>query len=557
MATGQLFGTVVEIIDDINNDGMDELLVQEFSPTGAPLYSGTVHLFMGNTSENFSETPEWTSQGEGNERFGWMFAPAGDVNDDGYADTFIGSGTSFTPSGQINLYLGSADGFVTAVETIRTGTPSNHLGLVTLGGFDSNADGAIEFVYSTRNATRGTAYGVDMITVSKQDFDTSQFTFQGEMSGLKLTTSNRGETAMMFSLNTSSTHSLIHLEHVDDGSPGGSWVTETLATDAMPFQFQFDVSASGQPRLVVLDDVSGYTYHSTTSWTSLHQEIRTFNDFGTYPASSIDGNGDLHMVYSHPTIEKMYYSTETESGWSNSEILSNANLSSAPSLWFDGADMHILYRDSSLDRLERVTKSGSTWSTATELGSGEAVGIEHVALQVPSGPTLVATTVNNSSVHELQILDIDGDVSTPLTNLSDGASQLAMCIDMSNTVVLLSLDSSGILLMHERDATTGAWSNVSMQQLSLSTANDLSCTQHGSSLLFAVQSATDALYERNSTGHWSSFGGQPLSQAGGAWSLVSNGPGVLLMTSTPAADTLRINTLHLDGRGEDRSVWSS
>ena len=557
LASGQLLGTVVEIIDDINNDGMDELLVQEFSPTGAPLYSGTVHMFMGNTSENFSETPDWTSQGEGNERFGWMFAPAGDVNDDGYADTFIGSGTSYTPSGQINLYLGSADGFASAVETIRTGSPTDYLGLVTLGGFDSNADGAIEFVYSTRNATRGTTYGVDMITVSKQDFDTSQFTFQGKMSGLKLTTSNRGETAMMFSLNASSTHSLIHLEHVDDGSPGGSWVTETLATDSMPFQFQFDVSASGQPKLVVLDNVNGYTHHTTTSWTSLHQEIRTFNDFGTYPASSIDGNGDLHLVYSHPTTEKLYYTTETESGWSNSEILSNANLSFAPSLWFDGADMHILYRDSSLDRLERATKSGSTWSTTTELGIGEAVGIEHVALQVPSGPTLVATTVNNSSVHELQILDIDNDVSTSLTNFSDGASQLAMCIDTSNTVVLLSLDSNDVLVMHERNATTGAWSNVSMQQLSPSTANDLSCTQHGSSLIFAAQSAADALFERNSTGHWSSFGGQPLSQDGGAWSLVSNGPGVLLMTTTPTTDTLRINTLHLDGRSEDRSVWSS
>ena len=85
------------------------------------------------------------------------------------------------------------------------------LGLVTLGGFVYNAVVEIELVYSTRKDTRGTAYGVDMITVTKQDFDTSQFTFQGEMSGLKLTTSNRGETAMMFSLNTSSTHSLIHL----------------------------------------------------------------------------------------------------------------------------------------------------------------------------------------------------------------------------------------------------------------------------------------------------------------------------------------------------------
>ena len=140
---------------------------------------------------------------------------------------------------------------------------------------------------------------------------------------------------MMFSLNTSSSHSLVHLEHVDDGSPGGSWVTETLAPGSMSFQFQFDVTDSGQPKLITLDSTSGYTHYTTTSWTSLHQEIRTFNDFGTFPASSIDANGDLHMVYSHPTIEKLYYSYETVSGWSSSEILSNANLSSSPSLWFD------------------------------------------------------------------------------------------------------------------------------------------------------------------------------------------------------------------------------
>ena len=29
------------------------------------------------------------------------------------------------------------------------------------------------------------------------------------------------------------------------------------------------------------------------------------------------------------------------------------------------------------------------------------------------------------------------------------------------------------------------------------------------------------------------------------------------MTTTPPTDTLRINTLHLNGRSEDRSVWSS
>ena len=561
LAAGKLFGTVVEIVDDINNDGMDELLIQELSADGAPLLGGTVHLYMGNSSENFSETADWTSQGTNNERLGWMFATAGDVNDDGYADTFIGSSLGYTPSGQLNLYLGSATGFVSAIETIRTGGQENHLGMVTVGGFDSNADGAIEFVYSTRNSTRGTYYGVDMITVSKQDFDTSQFTFQGEMSGLKLTTSNRGETAMMFSLNTSSTHSFVHLEHVDDGSPGGTWVTETLDTSSMPFYFQFDVTPSGQPQVVVLDETEGYVYHTTSSWTALHQEIRTFNDFGTYPASAVDANGDLHVVYSHNTIEKLYYSAEGAGTWSSSEILSNSNLTSSPSLWFEGSDMHILYRDSNLESLEHITKSGGTWSTETELNPGVALGTEHVSLQLGNGTTLVATTVNNSGVHELQILDIDNDFSTVLRNMSDGTAELSMCMDTSNTIVVLSLDSNGILVTHERNATTEAWTNVSMQQLGLVTGisdgYDLACTQHGTSLIFAVQSTVNALHERNSTGSWTTFGTQPVSAEGGAWDVVSSGSGVVLMTTTPVTDTLRINTIHLDGRIEDRTTWST
>ena len=559
LATGKLFGTTVEIIDDINNDGMDELIVQELSATGVPLLGGKIHLFMGNASENFSETADWTLEGTSNERLGWMFASAGDVNDDGFADTFIGSSKGFTPAGQIDLYLGSANGFVSTTETIRTGSTSQHLGLITLGGLDSNADGAIEFVYSVRNLTRGTAYGIDMVTVTKQDFDTSQFTFQGNMSGLKLTTTNRGETAMIFSLNASSAHSLVHLEHVNDGSPGGSWVTETLKTLSSPAKFQFDVTPAGQPSMILLDETDGYVHHTTTSWTALHQEIRTFSDFGTYPASAVDANGDLHVVYSHNTIEKLYHSTEGASGWSASEILSNSNLTASPSLWFEGPDMHILYRDSSLNTLEHLIKSGSTWSTETELDSGDAVGYEHASLQLSNGTTLVATTVNNSGVHELQIVDIDHDVSTTLTTLIDDATRLSMCMDSSDTIVLLSLDSNGDLVTHERNATTEVWTNVSMQ--SLPNANlgghDIACTQHGTSLLFAVQATTESIHERNSTGIWSSYGSQPISAEDGAWEVISNGPGILLMTTSPTTHTLRVNSMHLDGRVQDRSSWST
>ena len=37
---------------------------------------------------------------------------------------------------------------------------------------------------------------------------------------------------------------------------------------------------------------------------------------------TVDANGDLHVVYSHNSIEKLYHSTETSTGWSATEILS-------------------------------------------------------------------------------------------------------------------------------------------------------------------------------------------------------------------------------------------
>ena len=457
--------------------------------------------------------------------------------------------------------MGSENGFILTPETIRTGGSQEYLGATIAGGFDSNADGLIEFVYSTRNATRGTTYGIDMMTVSKQDFDTSQFNFEGEISGLELATSNRGETAMMFSLNNSSLHSLVHLEHVDDGSIGGSWVTEILSTSSSTYEFQFDVTHAGQPVLVTLEDSVGFVHSSTTSWTALHQDIRTYQDFGTYPASTIDSNGDLHIVYSHNSIEKLYYSTEdpgSSGGWDSTEIQSNSNLTSQPTIWFEGSDLHVLYRDANLDKIEHMTKTGTTWTTETELDFGRAVGIEHSAVQLSNGTTMVATTVNNSGVYELQVLDIDHDFSTSLTTLSDGATELSMCMDSNDTIVLLSLDSSGNLVTHERNASTEMWANVSMQQLgNLNGPSDLACTQHGSSLIFAVQASGNALHERNSTGIWSSFGEHPILSEGGAWNVVSNGPGLLLMTTTPGSDTLRINTMHLDGPIEDRTSWSS
>jgi hypothetical protein len=576
LSQGRMFGTVVEIIDDINNDGMDELILQELAPLGGALLSGKVHLFHGGSMENFTSTADWTSEGSMNQRLGWMFESVGDINDDGYMDTMIGSSSGFTPSGLLELYLGSANGLQSTSEVIQTGGQSQHLGSITVGNFDSNADGTIELLYTVRNQSRGTNYGVDVVVVSKQDFDTSTFSFDGEMSELRLSTADRGETAMVFALDKNQANGkqlLIHLEHVGDGSPGGSWVSEQMLESHIS-SIQFESSASGKPYLLYYDtglegelvnsqisDLSGFLFRTSTAWTALHQDIRTLSEFGTNPASAVDANGDLHVVYSHATISKLYYSTEDASkpdGWSGDE-LGTANLTTSPSLWFEGSDMHILTRDSELDRIQHIVKTQSGFLTSTILASGLAVGDEVVTTQLWNGTSMLATTVNNSDVFELQVLNINAGSSETLVDFTDGDSEISMCSAPDGDLIVASIDSSHFFRVHERNNSSMEWRNVTQEEIGsghlsqLNGSPDLSCTIHGDSLYIALRGLEHPLYERQSTldggnNSWiysvDNAMNNLVASDNGSWDLVSTDSGLLLFTSTPGTETLRINTMN-------------
>ena len=576
LSQGRMFGTVVEIIDDINNDGMDELILQELAPLGGALLSGKVHLIHGTHMENFTSTANWTSEGSINQRLGWMFESVGDINDDGYMDTMIGSSSGFTPSGLLELYLGSPSGFQNTPEVIQTGLQSQHLGAITVGNFDSNADGAIELLYTVRNQSRGTTYGVDVVVVSKQDFDTSTFSFAGEMSELRLATADRGETAMVFALDKNQANGeqlLIHLEHVGDGSPGGSWVSEQMLESHIT-SIQFESSASGKPYLLYYDtglegelvhsqmsDLSGFLFRTSTAWTALQQDIRTLSEFGTNPASAVDANGDLHVVYSHATISKLYYSTEDSSkpgGWSGDE-LGTANLTTSPSLWFEGSDMHILTRDSILNRIQHIVKTPSGFQTSTIVASGFAVGKDVVATQLWNGTSMLATTVNNGGVFELQVVNIGEGSSETLVDFMDGDSEITMCSAPDGTLIVASIDSNHFFRVHERNNSSMIWRNVTQSEIGsgqlsqLNGSPDLSCASHGDSLYIAVRGLEHPLYERQSTldagnNSWmySIDNGMNnlVASDNGSWDLISTESGLVLFTSTPISETLRINTMN-------------
>lgn len=94
-------------------------------------------------STDMNDNAGWTSEGENNfDRFGYSVAPAGDVNNDGYADVVIGAYGFSGNRGKAYLYLGSSTGLQTSFSWSSIGEGSaNYYAANVSGAGDINNDG--------------------------------------------------------------------------------------------------------------------------------------------------------------------------------------------------------------------------------------------------------------------------------------------------------------------------------------------------------------------------------------------------------------------------------
>ena len=75
ISAGTLFGYQVEIINDLNDDGFDELFISEPYNTSGPFNSGNVWVFYGNSS-GITDQPNVRIVGDANNLLGLNFASA-------------------------------------------------------------------------------------------------------------------------------------------------------------------------------------------------------------------------------------------------------------------------------------------------------------------------------------------------------------------------------------------------------------------------------------------------------------------------------------------------
>ena len=141
ISSGTLFGYRVEIINDLNNDGFDELFISEPYNTSA-FNSGNIWVFYGNSS-GIADQPSARIAGDANDLLGLNFASAGDTNDDGFNDLLITRKAGMQQS-QVELILGS-DEIVDGSSYFVASGPVDYASVIASQG-DSNNDMQIVFI---------------------------------------------------------------------------------------------------------------------------------------------------------------------------------------------------------------------------------------------------------------------------------------------------------------------------------------------------------------------------------------------------------------------------
>ncbi|MFN7146698.1 MAG: VCBS repeat-containing protein, partial [Myxococcota bacterium] len=136
---------VMEMVEDVNGDGYDELVVGDWHYTGGHTYEGRVLLFAGSASGLPTSGTTIVEGNQTNAYLGYSVAGAGDVNGDGYNDLVVGAygyDHGSTDEGEAWVFLGSATGLATTATWSYDGDQSTaYFGVRVMGVGDLNGDG--------------------------------------------------------------------------------------------------------------------------------------------------------------------------------------------------------------------------------------------------------------------------------------------------------------------------------------------------------------------------------------------------------------------------------
>ena len=560
LTQGRLFGHGIVCAGDINGDGYNEHIITEpFNTSGEVFGTGVLWLFDG-TNSTFPSDPDWQyAPSVANAKVGEAIAPAGDINEDGYDDVYITSRLN-SNAGRLEIFLGSADGLRSDKQLLAEGNSSERLGFRLAAGGDLNGDGLGDIVYSQRTEDRGTDFALNYPVLTERDWESLSFDSVGQLNELELATADRGETSIAYASNDS-LHSYVgKLEHMNDGSPAGQWVDQTVVRSATSsFSVRFAVQSSGLP-LLLTEDGAGFQLHTVISMTAVEQDVATTGTMGQYLGSNVNQNNEQVLAYTSGSGQQIYATEQTATGWSTDLVRTGAQLANGIEVLFDSSGVtHLVYRHEATGQLERASGGGS-WSLTTLGSENEALSTHHPSVMLSNDTLAVALVASNGTGTNLAVWMHDGSTLTKqvVANASDLDTQLALATLANGSLLLASLSNTGTLSLYEQWPGDDAWQSHSVLQPS-GTANEYRLDLEGGDrpVLAVRANAVSSLLAPNSTGDWVALAERPAAAVDGAWDVLHMGDHLLLLTSDPVSNHLIVNTAELNGVHSGFAPWMS
>ena len=504
ISSGTLFGYQVQIVNDLNNDGYDELFVSEPYNTSGLFNSGDVWVFYGNPS-GVAATPEYRMSGDANDLLGLNFASAGDTNEDGFNDMFITRNGGFD-QGKVELVLGSSDLIDGSSYFVAGGSSSFGHAISNHG--DSDGDGLSEFFFNSQSVDESQAVFLNLESYSRKLFDVSDVTISGESLDGKIQSSTNGNPRLIFDM-YNATEMVVQTQMISlqSDSQSKSWISQDIIAEhsSLGFDTNFELTSSGSP--VILYNYDGLKVRTYLGYTGVESEIITTAGDVEYITSTTGLSGESYIAYYSPGTNKLYFSELTETGWSEQTVAIDANISSPISLLVNNSGSPVIIYLDDVNRELNIATFDLSWSVTNITTSGLVNSPSFSSLIDVNDNIVISAMLDDGISNNLSVISINGSIieSTFIAVESDIATNLSLIIDDDNGMILSCLTSSGSLIVYEKANNSEIWTSILLPQpQQVGIANTIQAIG-GTVPIIAVNSELDTIYAKIS-GNWQVIG---------------------------------------------------
>ena len=547
-----LFGYKVEIINDLNNDGHDELFISEPYNSSAPFNSGDVWVFYGNSS-GLSPQPDIRLKGKANDLFGLNFASAGDTNSDGFNDMLITRKSGFN-QGKVELILGSVDVIDGSGHLVASG--ADEFGQIISNPGDSDNDGLFEYLLNSQFEDEDQNKLLSLESYSRKLFEASELSLPGTSLDAKIQSSTDGKPSIILDLkNTTDMTVKTQLLSLEATSQSVFWSSQEIIKPHSSFQVttNFELTSSGSP--VILYHHEGLKTKTYSGFTAVESEITIAANDVTYLTSISGLSGDEYLAYYSPGLNTIYLNEQTDQGWNEQVVATGAIVSSPISLLLNNTGSPVIVYIDDIKKELNVVSHGDSWSVNNITTSGMINSSSFSSLVDHEDNLVISTMLDDGSYNNLTIITVNDDiVETDFIAVeSDQNTNLSLIKDDNDDLTLATLTSSGSLIVYEMANNAGTWeSTLLTQPQGVRSANSIE-TFSGSMPIIAVNSEINSVYAKIS-GTWQVIGDSFVNEAE-SFKLMENDNHIFMISKDLHSNSIHWSTMKYSDSKTVDSPW--